>query len=134
MHTAYCTSDDGLTWDWHGVALEGRTGEWDARGARVADVLWRRRVRAADAEVVVRSTTGAPPPSENWEEVTGIAVGRSRCAAGGRPRARARVTRHRHRVRYVSVVELDDGARRFYYEVTRSDGAHDLRTEYSPAP
>jgi hypothetical protein len=36
-------------------------------------------------------------------------------------------------LRYVSVVPLADGAS-FYYEVTRFDGSHDLRTEYSPAP
>ena len=39
MNTAYATSEDGLRWEWHGVALEGRPGAWDARGARVTTVL-----------------------------------------------------------------------------------------------
>ena len=39
MNTAYATSEDGLSWEWHGVALEGRPGAWDARGARVTTVL-----------------------------------------------------------------------------------------------
>ena len=34
MSSAYATSDDGITWRWHGTVLEGRPGEWDARGAR----------------------------------------------------------------------------------------------------
>jgi hypothetical protein len=131
MQTAYCTSEDGITWDWHGVALEGRAGEWDQRGARVADVLW---LDGSRADEVVAFYDGRASAAENWEEVTGI--------ASGAPGALRAVGREPELVspdtgaglRYVSAVELDDGARRFYYEVTRSDGAHDLRTEYSPAP
>ena len=26
MNTAYATSADGLSWDWHGTVLEGRPG------------------------------------------------------------------------------------------------------------
>ena len=133
MHTAYCTSDDGLTWRWHGIALEGRTGEWDARGARVADVLWRDG-SGTGADGVVAFYDGRATAEQNWEEVTGIATGApgDLRAVGHEPELVSPDTGTG--VRYVSVVELDGGARRFYYEVTRSDGAHDLRTEYSPAP
>ncbi|HEX8008806.1 MAG TPA: hypothetical protein VF482_20545, partial [Trebonia sp.] len=36
MTTEYATSADGLDWIWHGTALSGRTGLWDARGTRVS--------------------------------------------------------------------------------------------------
>src|ERR1700761_2279837 len=38
MTTEYATSSDGLDWIWHGTALSGRPGEWDARGTRVTAV------------------------------------------------------------------------------------------------
>src|SRR4029453_727470 len=39
MSSAYATSDDGWTWDWHGTVLSARPGRWDARGARLTTVL-----------------------------------------------------------------------------------------------
>jgi hypothetical protein len=72
---------------------------------------------------------GRATAEENWEERTGIAriaelgsfeaigdgpVGMSAFGLGG--------------LRYVSALELPDGDTRLYYEVTRHDGAHELRT------
>src|SRR3712207_5090344 len=31
MTTAYATSDDGISWAWHGTVLAPRPGRWDAR-------------------------------------------------------------------------------------------------------
>lgn len=128
MRTAYCTSSDGITWDWHGTALSGRPEHWDARGARVAEVLWR-----GDDDVVA-FYDGRAHAAQNWEELTGIAVGGpgALTACADEPELVSPETGTG--LRYVTAIPLDGGAWRYYYEITRSDGAHDLRTEYSPAP
>jgi hypothetical protein len=114
MATAYATSDDGLDWDWHGTALAGRPGMWDARGARVTTVL-----PGGQASYDGRATK-----EENWFERTGLAR-----ASGqpGRlvPSGDAPVAD----VRYLDVLPLPDGSFRLYYEARLPDKSHELRTE-----
>ncbi|MDR7280072.1 hypothetical protein [Catenuloplanes atrovinosus] len=121
MSTWYATSPDGVTWTWRGTALTGRPGEWDARGVRVAAVI-------AHGEELTVAYDGRATAEENWEERTGIARGTfGRLTADEDDPIESPYAPHG--LRYLSVVELPDGRRRVYYEGTRPDGAHELRTE-----
>jgi hypothetical protein len=122
MTTDYATSPDGVDWTWHGTALAPRPGEWDARGVRVSAVR-------LNSESVLAYYDGRATAAENYEERTGVAAGRHPAvlqaagAAGlaGSPDGRG--------LRYLDIVDLGDGRERWYYEVTRADGAHELVTE-----
>lgn len=127
MTTDYATSPDGIDWSWHGTVLSGRPDEWDARGVRVSCVL-------ADGDRVEAAYDGRATAEQNWEEMTGLAAGERTddglfgpLRASGRPPVRSPYGGGG--VRYLSVVPLPDGTTRIYYEVTRPDGAHELRTE-----
>ena len=114
MTTAYATSDDGLTWTWHGTVLAGREGQWDARGARVTAVLPDGRA----------AYDGRATAEENFDERTGIAhPADGKLKATGGPVAA---------VRYLDVLPLPNGGYRLYYEAPLPDGSHDLRTELVP--
>lgn len=128
MSTWYATSPDGVAWRWQGVALAGRAGRWDARGVRVSSVL-------ADGDTLLAAYDGRATAAENWEERTGVARG----GRAGDGRFTPLVAAEREPLssphppgglRYLSVVALPGGGHRVYYEATRADGAHELRTEY----
>jgi hypothetical protein len=104
MSSAYATSDDGLSWKWHGTVLAGRPGSWDARGARLTSVLPDGRA----------SYDGRATASENWFERTGLVGARDEPVAD---------------VRYLDVLPLGDGGFRIYYEARLPDESHELRTE-----
>ena len=126
MFSTYATSVDGVSWTFHGVALAGRPGTWDSRGARITSVLF-------DEGGAFAYYDGRADASQNWEEHTGLAtgVGPQRFEAQGKDPAA--ISPHSGGgLRYVSAVGLPDGGFRLYYEATREDGAHDLRTEYVP--
>jgi hypothetical protein len=123
MITRYATSADGIAWTWQSVAIAGRPGHWDSRGARIAAVF-------LDGDRPVAFYDGRASFEENYEERTGIAVGddltrftavsddvdlQSPWGTGG--------------LRYLDIVALPTGDYRLYYELCRPDGAHDLRTE-----
>jgi hypothetical protein len=126
MTTEYATSPDGVHWTWRGTALAPRPGEWDARGVRVSSV------RVVGDEITV-AYDGRATAGENWEERTGVARGKRQAdgsfgelAAVDGPIGSPYPP---HGLRYLSLVTLPDGGDRLYYEATRADGAHDLRTE-----
>ena len=103
MTTAYATSEDGLTWEWHGTVLAGRPGAWDARGARVTAVL-------PDGTVYY---DGRARKEDNFREQTGLVGGAAPVAD----------------VRYLDVLPLPGGGWRLFYEAPLPDGSHELRTE-----
>ena len=122
MNTDYATSPDGISWTWHGHALSPRPGEWDARGVRVSAVRF-------TPDGVVAYYDGRATAAENYEERTGLATGTSPdslTALGSAPVAQAPGGGG---LRYLNIVDLADGHQRLYYELTRPDGLHELRTE-----
>ncbi|GIE31232.1 hypothetical protein Ait01nite_042770 [Actinoplanes italicus] len=127
MTTEYATSPDGVHWTWVRTALSGRAGEWDARGVRISSVV-------VDGDRITASYDGRATAGENWEERTGVAHG-VRLADGtfggltAEDRDPVGSPHKPHGLRYLSLIALPDGRQRLYYEATRHDGAHDLRTE-----
>ncbi|WP_433292487.1 hypothetical protein ACQP2F_28135 [Actinoplanes sp. CA-030573] len=127
MTTEYATSPDGVHWTWRGTALAGRTGEWDARGVRVSSVR-------VDGDEITVAYDGRATAGENWEERTGTARGKRLAdgtfgeltASDGDPVASPHPP---YGLRYLSLVTMPDGSDRIYYEATRADGAHNLRSE-----
>jgi hypothetical protein len=122
MTTEYATSPDGVDWTWHGTALARTPGSWDARGVRFATVV-------LDTDRAWALYDGRATEAENWEERTGLAVsdadGAFVAAADGP------LLQSPHPpggLRYADVVALPDGSARWFYEATRADGAHELRT------
>ncbi len=123
MTTGYFSSAEGIDWTWHGHALTPRPGEWDARGVRVS------AVRFAPDEVVAYYD-GRATAAQNFEERTGLAAGMGPATlaasdsvpVGGGPDGTLGL-------RYLDIVALGDGQERWYYEFTRPDGLHELRTE-----
>jgi hypothetical protein len=78
---------------------------------------------------------GRASAAENYEERTGIAAGTEPTALA--PVAAAPVFGSPYRgggLRYLDLLPQPDGRYRLYYELTRPDGAHELRTELSLAP
>ena len=127
METRYATSHDGLTWSSPTVTLQGTLGSWDARGARVSAVV-------RDKTQFVAYYDGREDRETNTEEVTGIARGVDPGllrAQGGTPIARSPFGGGAFR--YVTIIDLPDHGRRMYYETSRSDGSHELRTELFPS-
>jgi hypothetical protein len=123
MVTEYATSPDGLDWAWHGTALAGRPGYWDARGTRISAV-WQ------DGDAVFAFYDGRASAAENYEERTGLATGAgptALAALGAGPAAQSPYAGRG--LRYLDILPLPGGRHRLYYEMTRPDGAHELRTE-----
>jgi hypothetical protein len=126
MTTEHATSDDGVEWVWQGTALAGTPGSWDARGVRFTVVH-------LDGDATWALYDGRASAEENWEERTGLARrgpdGRFTAETGGP------FLQSPHRpggLRYADAVVLSDGRVRWFYEATRADGAHELRTVLLP--
>lgn len=123
MVTDHATSEDGWNWTWDGTALAGRPGQWDARGTRIS------AVRFAPGRIMAYYD-GRATAAENYEERTGVAVGTEPAALTQlRTTPLVQSPHATGGLRYLDVLELADGRCRLYYEMTRPDGAHELRTE-----
>lgn len=120
MITRYATSVDGLHWRDHGVVLRGTPGGWDARGVRITAML-----DEAPLTVLYDKRHTA---AQNWFKRTGLAKEQdgSLVPVGDAPIAET--SDSDGSLRYACAVALSNGRTRFYFEVARPDGSHDLMT------
>ncbi|MGY1704609.1 hypothetical protein ACI79C_08550 [Geodermatophilus sp. SYSU D00697] len=126
MTTEHATSDDGVAWTWRGTALAGTPGSWDARGVRFAAVL-------LDGAGTWALYDGRATAEENWEERTGLAVGDGDGRFTAVPDGPFLQSPHPPGgLRYADAVAVPGGGVRWFYEATRADGAHELRTVLLP--
>lgn len=116
--TGHATSPDGVTWTRQGTALAPRPGGGDSRGVRISAV-----VDLGDRLVATYDGRGADGAEGTGVAVTAGGFGRFRAVDGG-PAVLG--------VRHLEVLPLPGGDYRLYYEATRPDGAHELRTELVP--
>ena len=126
MTTEHATSPDGIDWTWRRTALAGTDGSWDARGVRFATVV-------LDGSRSWALYDGRATAAENWEERTGLAVASDGTftAVGDAPLLQS--PHPPFGLRYCDVVPVPGGGARWFYEATREDGAHELRTVLLPA-
>jgi len=128
FNTGECVSATGLarsrdldSWEWLGVVFAPGASGWDAYCRRINTI-----VRHAGRYVAFYD--GSASHSENYEEKTGLAVSRDlRDWSTLTPRGPAFTSPHASgSLRYLDAVATDDGMWAFY-EVARTDGAHELR-------
>jgi hypothetical protein len=124
MVTEYATSADGLAWSWGQTALTGRAGMWDSRGVRVTCVI-------VDGDSSVAYYDGRASAADNAEERTGLAISNGDGVFHATSDQPAAVSPYGSgSLRYVSLVDLGEGACRLFYEATDPGGAHSLYSEY----
>ena len=120
---------DGDAWTWRGEALGvGAAGAWDGYQARLGAIV------AVDGELI-GLYDGSASHAENYEERLGVAT-----SVDGRTWRRLTPSAPwltgagpSGSIRYADVV-VRDGAWWIYYEVTRPDGAHELRLARARLP
>jgi hypothetical protein len=120
--TGLATSNDGLSWTWEGPIFEPQETGWDQYAARINTVY-------ANGDQFVGLYDGSASVAENYEERCGAATSIDLrnwvrvstdgpiVGPNGGPGS----------VRYAEAVQVK-GWTRFYYEYTRADGSHELRT------
>lgn len=120
-HSGLAISPDGIHWEWEGDIFSPSEREWDAYAARLGSIAW-------TPPVFMGLYDGSRDVRENYEERCGL-------ASSFDLRRWERVTSFAPwvtvpygsgSVRYVDVIRCGDRWR-FYYEMTRPDGSHELR-------
>jgi hypothetical protein len=123
--TGLATSVDGLRWTWEGKVLAASTKGWDKSTARLTTAF-----RSGDEWIGLYD--GASDISENYEERCGLARSGDRRSwerMGSAPAVGA--AGGPGTVRYVESVAFGERLL-FFYERTRTDGAHELCMSSTP--
>ncbi len=121
-HSGLATSGNGIEWNWEGDILSPPDKGWDEYCTRLNSVLYR-------SPVYVGFYDGSASVEENYEEKAGMCVSHDmrhwqRVTVEGPLVLSPHATRT---IRYIEVVEREVHLH-YFYEWTRPDGAHELRT------
>lgn len=127
--TGLATSSDGRSWRWRGIVFDASAAGWDRFTTRLTAA-----VRFGSRWIGLYD--GSASLDENYEERCGLAISadllhwrrlsvRAPAIGASHPGAGS--------VRYVEAVQ-GPGWVRFFFECTRPDGSHELRTALVPSP